>query len=357
MTRVCDLRASTEKADIEGYDVPAVELWIRDHLEEWRPPFIWTRLTEGHSNLTYLLEDTIGTRAVIRRPPMGELHPGAHDMHREYRVISALWETGVPVAQPYGECQDSSVTGANFYVMGFIDGNCLNTPERMRESIPTAERRLHCGESLVDVLAALHSLNPDEIGLGSLSRQDDYAGRQLRAWYRSWTTSAVAASYDDPRVHEIHDFLWARRPATTESRLLHGDYGLHNCIVGADAAIAAVVDWELASLGDAMSDLAYVVNQLVQPSDSGPPGKSHILSMELMRRDELIRRYQDRTASDLSSLDYYIALNLWRSACIFHGVYTRYVLGQKPTVGIDVEQFREDIDICIGKAEAAVAEL
>jgi aminoglycoside phosphotransferase (APT) family kinase protein len=287
---------------------------------------------------------------------MGELHPRAHDMHREFRVISALWQTGVPVAQPYGECQDCSITGAHFYVMGFVDGNCLNTPERVREFIPTAEERRHCGESLVDVLAALHSLDPDEIGLGSLGRRDDYAGRQLRAWYRSWTMSAPQASFDDSRVHEIHDFLWAHRPATTDPRLLHGDYGLHNCLVGANAAIAAVVDWELASLGDATSDLAYVVNQLVQDAESAS-GDSHLLSMDLMRRDELIRRYQERSPRDLSLLNYYIALNLWRSACILHGVYTRYVQGQKQTTGVDVERFRDEIDQCIDKAESAASEL
>ncbi len=160
---------------IPGYNVPAVEAWCETHLSGLRPPFVWTRLDGGHSNLTYELRDAAGATAVIRRPPSGDLQPGAHNMHREFRIISSLWPAGVPVAQPYAECEDPEVTGAHFYVMENVRGRALTDAAALQAGLSSPERARRATESFVDALAALHSLDPDDIGLGDLGRRRDYA--------------------------------------------------------------------------------------------------------------------------------------------------------------------------------------
>ena len=153
----------------EGYDVEAVESWVSTHVPELKPPFIWTRLEGGHSNLTYQIVDQTGHQAVIRRPPQGELLPKAHDMGREWALISALASTPVPVPQPFGFCEDPDVTGAWFYIMGLIDGKPLYNADETRALIPESERE-GLAHSFIDVLADLHQVDPDAVGLGELGK-------------------------------------------------------------------------------------------------------------------------------------------------------------------------------------------
>lgn len=332
--------------DVGGYDVPAVTAWMEEHVKGLRPPFNWSRFTTGHSNLTFELDDADGRRAVIRRPPLGELQPKAHDMSREFRIISALWPTPVPVAEPYAFCPDPEVTGAPFYVMGFVDGRALPTPPDL-ETV-SLDLRPVVSASHIDVLAELHQLDPDEIGLGNLGAKEDYLGRQLRAWYRSWTSSCADANYDDPRVHELHSFFDARKPDQGPARVAHGDYGLHNCLVGADGHMAAVLDWEVAALGDPLADLAYLINRW--KTMAANPTLAGYLAPE-----EMVTRYAAKTGADVSHLEYYLAFNHWKSACIIHGVYTRYVRGQKSAHGVDLEAMRASIGLLVDDAEASAA--
>lgn len=332
---------ATLSDDLGGYDAPAVTGWIEENVQHLRPPFTWTRFPTGHSNLTFELEDSDGRRAVIRRPPLGELQPRAHDMSREYRIISALWPTPVPVPEPYGFCPDPGVTGAPFYVMAFVRGRALPNQHDL-ESVPDEQREI-VSTSHIDALAELHRLDPDEIGLGDLGAKEDYLGRQLRAWYRSWTSSAEAAHYDDPRVHELHDFLDRHKPPQGPARVAHGDFGLHNCLVGDDGGVAAVLDWEVATLGDPLADLVYLINRW-----SGMPPLTGYLSPA-----QLVERYQEKSGNSVGNLDYYIAFNHWKSACIIHGVYTRYVRGQKSTEGLDLEGMRASIAGLVSRAAEA----
>jgi aminoglycoside phosphotransferase (APT) family kinase protein len=332
---------ATISDDLGGYDAPAVTRWIEHNVQRLQPPFTWTRFPTGHSNLTYELEDSDGRRAVIRRPPLGELQPRAHDMSREYRIISALWPTPVPVPEPYAFNPDPDITGAPFYIMGFVPGRALPNREDL-ERVPV-DRRALVSTSHIDALAELHRLDPDEIGLGELGAKEDYLGRQLRAWYRSWTTSAEAAGYDDPRLHEVHDFLDQRKPPQGPARVAHGDFGLHNCLVAEDGHVTAVLDWEVATLGDPLADLVYVINRW-----TGVPGLTGYLSP-----DELVLRYQEKSGINVGNLDYYIAFNYWKSACIIHGVYTRYVRGQKSTHGLDLEGMRASIAALVSQADEA----
>lgn len=329
--------------DTPGYDTVRVTDWIREHISGLEPPFAWERFHAGHSNLTYQLTDAAGRKAVIRRPPLGELQPRAHDMHREFRIIDALWGTDVPVAEPLGYCEDPEVTGAHFFVMGYVDGHALPSPAEM--AALSTEQRVAVSTSHADSLAALHRLVPDAIGLGDLGAKEDYLGRQLRAWYRSWTSSADAAGYDDERIHTVHDWLQEHKPPQGPARVAHGDYGLHNCLIGADGHVAAVVDWEVCTLGDPLADLAYMLNRWALM----PPG--------FLTQDEMTARYADKTGADVSGLGYYLAFNHWKSACIVHGVYTRYRRGQKTTDGVDLEGFRAMIGGLVETAASSVAAL
>ena len=338
-----------------GYEVAGVTEWIREHVPGLTPPFEWSRFHAGHSNLTCLLQDVTGRRAVIRRPPLGELQPRAHDMHREYSIISGLWNTPVPVAEPLAYCEDPAVTGAHFFVMGFVDGRALPSAADIQRYLPP-ERRQTTSESHADVLAALHSLDPEAVGLGELGAKEDYLGRQLRAWYRSWTTSAEAAGYDDARVHALHEWLAANKPDQGPARVAHGDYGLHNCLIGDDGRVAAVVDWEVCTLGDPLADLAYMLNRWSVDGDGNARGPA-TMPAGFLSRQAMADRYQAATGADLSMLAYYMAFNHWKSACIVHGVYTRYLRGQKSAEGVDLGGFRTMIGGLLEAADQAVSAL
>jgi aminoglycoside phosphotransferase (APT) family kinase protein len=341
----------------EGYQVEAVEAWIAENIDELSPPLKWTRLHGGHSNLTYRIDDSKGHTAVIRRPPQGQLLPKAHDMSREWALISALGPTPVPVPAALGFCESPDVTGAWFYVMGFVDGHPLYSADDTNLYVPQ-DRRRKMAFSFIDVLAALHAVDPDQVGLGDLGKKDNYVGRQLKTWYRSWTSSVEPADYDDPRAHELQEYFLANIPDQGPARVVHGDYGVHNCLVGPDCTIAAVVDWEISTLGDPLADLAYALNQWPDPTDKEPPAPQAATSPPgFPTRTELAARYAEQTGRDLSKLDYYVGFNRWKSACIIHGVYARYCEGKKSTDGIDLEEMRGRISHGLTLAAEAVARL
>ena len=349
--------AGAATAQPVGYNTVAVEAWINAHVPGLHTPLAWTRLEGGHSNLTYLVEDTQGQRAVIRRPPTGELLPKAHDMGREWALISALGGTAVPVPKALGFCEDPAVTGAHFYLMGHVDGHPLYSADDARRWAPEPLRQ-RVAFSFIDVLAGLHSIDPDAVGLGELGKKDDYIGRQLKTWYRSWNASITGAKFDDPRAHALQQYFLAHMPEQGPARIVHGDYGLHNTLVGTDGRIAAVVDWEISTLGDPLADLGYALNQWAEPGD--PPavrGDPPTALPGFPSRRELADRYAQRTGRNLAGLDYYIGFNRWKSAAIVHGVYARYLEGKKSTVGVDLDGLKRSIERSLQQAEAAVERL
>ena len=342
---------------LPGYDVPAVEAWLRDHVPALVPPLTWTRLEGGHSNLTYQLTDASGAKVVIRRPPLGELLPKAHDMAREWALISALDATPVPVPKALAFCADTAVTGAAFYVMGHIDGHPLYNADDTRRWVPV-HHRVSIAHSFIDVLADLHAVDPDAVGLSDLGKRDSYIARQVKTWYRSWTASVEPAGFDDPRAHRLQAFFLDHLPHQESVRIVHGDYGVHNTLVGADGRIAAVVDWEISTLGDPLADLAYALNQWPDPTDALPPkpeGATVVPGFPI--RTALAARYALRSGRDLSHLDYYVGFNRWKSAAIVHGVYARYMEGKKSTEGINLGDLRLSIERSLDLAAQAVARL
>lgn len=330
----------SDRLNIPGYDVAAVEAWIAANVDGLAPPFEWTRLEGGHSNLTYALVDTEGRRAVVRRPPEGELLPKAHDMGREFKVISGLGPTPVPVPIAYGYCEDPAVTGAHFYVMSQVDGMALYNNTESQEYL-TEEARANVGLSFIDTLAALHSVEPTDVGLERLGRPDGYVSRQLRTWYGSWTASAEYADYDDPRVHALHEYFMANLPEQGPARVVHGDFGMHNCMFAPDGSVTAVLDWEIATLGDSLADFAYALNAWGVPGNPAPLAEEGATQAPgFVAPEVLIDRYAEATGADMSNLDFYVAFNHFKTSCILHGVYARYRMGQKSTEGVDMEALK-----------------
>jgi len=335
---------ATPVAEPTGIDVPAVTAWLVERVPRLVAPFAWAKLPGGHSNFTYRVADAAGTRFVVRRPPLGVLLPSAHDMGREFRVISALWPTAVPVPEPLAHCTDESVTGAPFYVMGEVVGRSLYVRADVEALVPEQLRRA-LGFSFIDVLADLHAIDPAEVGLERLGKPDAYVLRQLNRWNASWV-----ASQTEPRpvVDAMYEFLVARVPEQGPARIVHGDYGLHNCISAAQGHIAAVVDWEISTLGDPLADVAYALNSWADPGDPVAPGTDPVtLAAGFPKRAELAARYGERTGIDTTQLDYYTAFNSWKSIAIVDGVLARYLKGQKAPDGVDLGAMKQRIDAMV----------
>src|SRR4051812_17712378 len=333
-----------------GFDVASVTAWLSDQLPTIVPPLRWTKLAGGHSNFTYRVDDQAGHTYVLRRPPLGELLPTAHDMGREFRVISALWPTPVPVPEPIAYTADPEVTGAHFYAMGWVEGRSLYTAEETAAHL-TEEARARTGPSFIDTLAALHTLDPDAVGLGNLGKRDSYVERQLNRWYASWNASK---NRELPDVDRLYRFLSDHLPSQTTTTVVHGDYGLHNCRVAREGHIAAVIDWEISPLGDPLADLGYCINAWVEPSDgSASRLDAPTLLPGFGTRQQLIDRYAEQTGADVSHLDYYRCFNHWKTVAIVQGVYARYLHGQKEVDAEELAAFPERIERTLALAAEA----
>ncbi|TWF82301.1 aminoglycoside phosphotransferase (APT) family kinase protein [Pseudonocardia hierapolitana] len=286
-------------------------------------------ISGGHSNLTYCITDAAGGRFALRRPPTGMVLATAHDMGREWRFISALAPTAVPVPPPVAFCPDPDVIGAPFYLTEFVDGEVLGDEASGHRLAPAA--RPTAGLDLVDVLADLHAVDPDAVGLADLRRPGRYLERQLRRWHRQVHESTVP---DLSAVDAAHARLVERAADLPPSRdcIAHGDFRPGNLSVGPDGRVRAVFDWELAAIGDPLADLGWLLASWGRPGDEVPPtipGPSLVEGYP--GRSDLVARYAERSGRDLAALqdelDVYVAFARWRSACIGAGVYTRYAGG------------------------------
>jgi aminoglycoside phosphotransferase (APT) family kinase protein len=308
----------------EGIDVQNVTKWFEDHVEGVKPPLEFNLIAGGRSNLTFRVDDATGAAWVLRRPPLGSILPTAHDMAREYRVISALGATPVPVPPSFGLCDDTSVNGQPFYVMGYIEGHILRDAQTAERVLGEKERRV-AGESLVDVLAELHSVDIDAVGLGDFGRREGYIERQLKRWHSQFEKSKTR---EIPVVDEVYEELMGSMPQQGPATIVHGDYRLDNTMLGDDGHVRAVLDWEICTLGDPLADVGLLMVYWADPGDE----LSALLSAPTLldgfpRRAEIAERYAERSGRDLSRLDYYVAFGYWKLACILEGVYARYKAG------------------------------
>jgi aminoglycoside phosphotransferase (APT) family kinase protein len=320
---------STRSPQIDPVPAEPLTEWLRAEVPTipvGEGPVGVERISGGHSNLTYRIIDARGGHWALRRPPTGMVLATAHDMSREWRFISALADTPVPVAPPVAYCTDPSVIGADFYLMGFVDGEVLGDGPSGERLAPGAPRRTR-GLDTIDVLVAMHDVDPDAVGLGDLRRSGGYLTRQLRRWHRQVHESAVP---DLSVIDQVHELLTKRAAALPESdvRIAHGDFRPGNLAVGPDGKVRAVFDWELATLGDPLADLGWLIASWGRSGDTLEvtiPGPSAVGGYP--DGDELVARYAERSGRSVADLDFYLAFARWRSACISAGVYSRYAGG------------------------------
>ncbi|MEV6235555.1 phosphotransferase family protein [Lentzea sp. NPDC051838] len=283
----------------------------------------------GRSNLTYVVTD--GTRRwVLRRPPLGPLTPTAHDVGREYRVMAALGPTDVPVPRTVFSCTDLGVIGVPFTVVEHVDGLVVRDG-----TVLSTEDARRCAEALVDELAALHALDPAEIGLGDFGRPEGFASRQVTRWRGQWDR---VATRDSTAVEDLHARLVTALPRQSGAALVHGDYRWDNTILapGDPGRIAAIVDWEMAALGDPLTDLGLLLLYW-DPVVTPVLGVRHVPSANtgFPPADDLAERYARRSGRDLSGLRFHQALACFKLAVIAEGIHARHLAGRTVGTGFD----------------------
>jgi aminoglycoside phosphotransferase (APT) family kinase protein len=312
---------------LKGIKEENLTAWFAEEIAGCEPPFVFSLITGGHSNLTFKVIDKQGHDYVLRRPPTGAVIATAHDMTREHRIISALRDTRVPVPPALGLCEDVSVNDAPFYVMGFVDGVVLDDAPTTEAHIPEPARA-KLGEDVIEVLAALHRIEPNDVGLGDLGRREAYLSRQLKRWRTQWEKTKTR---ELEAMDTVFEGLQSNMPEQVGSAIVHGDYRLGNMLSRPDGTVAAVLDWELCTLGDPLADLGYVLNNWTQPGEAGSVGDaSPALPTSLggfQTREAFIERYEVLTGRNASGIDYYRAFQYWRLAAIVEGVLARYLKG------------------------------
>lgn len=320
-----------------GLDVVALEKFFRDELPEFEGPLHAKLMHGGRSNLTYAL--SLGEeRWVLRRPPLGGLTPSAHDMGREYRVVDALQRTDVPVARTVVLCEDASVIGAPFSVVSHVDGVVLRTVADLE---PIAQDDLdRCAHSLMAALARLHAVPHKEVGLGAFGKPEGYLGRQVRRWRDQWQRVATRELAD---VDTLHARLAESVPVESGASIVHGDFRIDNAILASDSldTVRAIVDWEMATLGDPLADLALT---LVYGDPAFGPvlgGGAASTSDRMPSVDALAESYARTSGRDLGALEFYLALGYFKIAVIAEGIHARYLAGQ--TVGEGFETVGEAV--------------
>ncbi|MDX6347036.1 MAG: hypothetical protein QOF84_1826 [Streptomyces sp.] len=308
---------------------------LRGHLDQERPGLVQGALQAdliegGRSNLTYAVTD--GTsRWVVRRPPLGHVLATAHDMTREHRVISALHDTPVPVPGTVLLCEDETVIGSPFYVMEFVDGVPYRFADQLAALGPERTRSVVFG--LVDALVALHAVDPEQVGLADFGRPEGFLERQLRRWGKQLEASR---SRELAGIDELHEGLSKALPASGPATVVHGDYRLDNVLVGKDDdRIKAILDWEMSTLGDPLTDLGLLVmySDREVPADSPVPSASAAPGHPAS--NEIIARYAEGSGRDVSAIGWYTAFAYFKLAVIAEGIHYRYTLGQTLGAGFD----------------------
>jgi aminoglycoside phosphotransferase (APT) family kinase protein len=334
----------------DGIDREPLEAWFGEHVPGVDLPLRFERIAGGHSNLTYGVTDGAGRKWALRRPPLGKRLGSAHDMGREFKVVSALGGTEVPVAPVVGLCEDESVNGAPFYVMEFVEGPILRGLAEA-EIFPDEGDRRAIGERVADTLVQIHAVDPDAVGLGDLGRKEDYVARQLHRWQGQWEKSKTRELEVIDRVHAA---LSARIPEQGPATIVHGDYRLDNMILSPGGEVAAVVDWELCTLGDPLADVGLLMAYWPERGDDvvalGMPAN---LAPGFPSQQEIAARYAERSGRDLSDLGFYVALGYWKLAIILEGVYARYVAGGYGKVDEGIHAFAKLVERLADEAERA----
>ncbi len=337
---------------MQGIDEQRVEQWLNANIEGAQGPYEYHLIAGGRSNITFRVVDANGMQMVLRRPPMGHVLATAHDMAREHRLITAVGASNVPVPRTLGLCTDVEVNGAPFYVMAFVPGIVLDSPEK-GNLLPVGLRQ-QASEDLIDVLADLHAVDVDAVGLGDLAKRDGYVERQVKRWSTQWQNSKTR---ELPAVDEVASLLGNNIPVQQGVSIAHGDYRFGNCLTDVEnGRIAAVLDWELCTLGDPLADLGYVGIYWTDPGMPNMRGTDPSGIEGFPTFDHLVERYAKRTGHDCSNIGYYKAFASFRLAVICEGVYARYLHGAMGDQQIDLEPMKLTVETLAESALTAIKE-
>lgn len=293
----------------------------------------------GSSNITAFL-DADGRQWVLRRPPLGNLLPTSHDMIREYRFVHALRNSEVPVPPTVAVCTDESVIGAPFYVSERVPGSILQDviPDGFQEPAEVARLAV----VVIDTLAALHAVEWE--GMDVPYRPGDYLQRQISRWLRQLELTPTASRLEG--LDEVNDWIRAHQPEQAEHVIVHGDYGLHNMIIGAppDTGINAVLDWEMATIGDPLADLAWFLSGWGRSQeDGGVKNPANVITTwpGAPSAAELLDRYERSSGRTIPNWLFYEAFSMWKGAIITEGLYSQFVEGTAANPA--VIRFREEV--------------
>ena len=307
------------------FDEASLELYLRDHMPDFRGPLTVRQFVGGQSNPTFMLE-TRDARFVMRKKPPGTLLPSAHQVEREYRIIKALAATDVPVPRVHLLCEDAGVIGTAFFVMDFVEGRIMRDP-MMPESSP--DERAACYDSMNDVLARLHKVDFRAVGLGDYGRPEAYVARQLARWSKQYEASKID---DIPEMDRLIEWLGQNIPADDETTIAHGDYRIENLIFHpTEPRVVAVLDWELSTLGHPLGDLAWTSRAYHCPP--GIDGVSSFQGVDLKAlgipsEEEFVAAYCRRVGRpSVPDLMFFVAFAFFRGAAIAQGIAMRAKLG------------------------------
>ncbi len=338
-------------SSVVGIDDASVTAWMVNELGA-AAPIVFNLIAAGRSNLTYRLVDAAGNEFVLRRPPESHVLPTAHDMVREYTVLSALYPQGVPVPKPLGLCVDKGISDVPFYVMECVNGVILRDRAQAEAAFDVGTRAL-IGAHLAATLANLHQVDIVDAGLEGLARHDGYIERQLRRWQGQFEQTLVEGDDYGGLIEAVADLLSASIPSQQRVSVVHGDYRLDNTVLDSRGRVCAILDWEICTLGDPMADLGLLLVYWTQPGDVAlrPNDSTAPTTAEgFCSREEILTAYADRSTLDVSQVKFYQAFGYWKLACIMQGVFARYSVGAIAGDQSSVSEY----PTCIGRlAEAA----
>jgi aminoglycoside phosphotransferase (APT) family kinase protein len=306
----------------QSIDEEALGRWLSANVEGFQGPAELVKFPSGQSNPTYRVRAASGDY-VLRRKPFGKLLPSAHAVDREYRLLSALHPLGFPVPQPLALCDDPGVIGAIFYVMELAKGRPYANGA-LPEFDPATRRGMY--EQLIDTLADLHIIDPDAAALGDFGKPGNYFERQVARWTRQYRDSQTDYI---PEVERLIAFLPETLPEQSRTSIVHGDYRIDNVVFDGDGTLTAVLDWELATLGDPVADFSYIAMQWMMPADGGAGlGGLDLGQLGIPPLEELVARYSARSGVPVGGkLDWYFAYNLFRLTGIVQGIKKRVIDG------------------------------
>jgi len=333
-----------------GIDYEGVSRFFGEHIPGGDAPLQIELISGGRSNLTYLIR-TQERSWVLRRPPLGHVLPTAHDMAREFRVLSALADTDVPAPRAFALCEDPTYNGVPFYVMEYRRGVII-TDHLPHGFADTPEERLRISLGLVDALVRLHAVDYQVVGLSAFGRPHGYLERQIRRWGEQWERSKTRELMG---IDELARRLRAALPESPSPSIVHGDYRLGNMMLAADdpGRVVAILDWEMATLGDPLADLGYTLIYWGDATD-GPdelqarPTQAVTAHPGFLTRAELVAEYARRSGRDVAAIDYYQVLATYKLAIINEGIYARYLKGQ--TVGEGFEGYGDSTTRLVDRA-------